>query len=259
MFKTTWPECFWPKLAGFAEMAKDQYSELATLVFDEWKKSELLVQHGSRCYLAQIGRKDGVNRAEVAANHDLLAPVLRHIGFLFEIVLWVIFRNHFGITLQMLANPWISTCHALYAQDFAQHYLLWWRLSKCSSIFVDPEENHCQPVGALQCWKSISVGNWSTLNILNLDTRFRHHHHIHHPNLYPNPQLPAAFKGKVVRVEAWILRRLVYVFTRVARRGHRPREFSIRSLMEVANIPVPERTTSSSRSLSWELTYRTDL
>lgn len=124
MFKTTWPECFWPKLAGFAEMAKDQYSELATLVFDEWKKSELLVQHGSRCYLAQIGRKDGVNRAEVAPNHDLLAPVLRHIGFLFEIALWVIFRNHFGITLQLLANPWISTCHALYAQDFAQHCLL---------------------------------------------------------------------------------------------------------------------------------------
>lgn len=136
---------------------------------------------------------------------------------------------------------------------------LWWRLSKCSSIIVDPEENHCQPVGALQCWKSISVGNWSTLNILNLDTHFRHHQHIHHPNLYPNPQLPAAFKGKVVRVEAWILRRLVYVFTRVARRGHRPREFCIRSLMEVANIPVPERTTSSSRSLSWELIYRTDL
>ena len=76
----------------FAEMAKDQYSEVATLVFDEWRKSELLVQHGSRCYLAQIGRKDGVNRAEVAANHDLLAPVLRHIGFLFEIV-WVIFSE----------------------------------------------------------------------------------------------------------------------------------------------------------------------
>ena len=46
-------------------------------------------------------------------------------------------------------------------------------------------------------------------------------------------------QGKVVRVEAWIVRRLVYAFSRLAKRGHRPREANIRSLMERASIPVP--------------------
>lgn len=45
----------------------------------------------------------------------------------------------------------------------------------------------------------------------------------------------------MIRIEAWIVRRLVYKFARIAKRGHRPRERNIRHLMEIAGIPVPER------------------
>ena len=71
------------------------------------------------------------------------------------------------------------------------------------------------------------------------DLEFHHCHY--HPHLY---KLPIGL-GDVIRVEAWILRRLVFLFARVARRGHRPREHNIRLLMEAAGIPVP-----SSRNLS---------
>ncbi|CAL1168530.1 unnamed protein product [Cladocopium goreaui] len=46
--------------------------------------------------------------------------------------------------------------------------------------------------------------------------------------------------GRVVRAEAWILRKLVYLFNRAAKRGHRPREAGIRELMQVAGIDVPD-------------------
>ena len=46
--------------------------------------------------------------------------------------------------------------------------------------------------------------------------------------------------GDVVRVEAWIIRDLVYCFSRVIKRGHRPREEELVQLMESCGIPVPE-------------------
>ena len=45
-------------------------------------------------------------------------------------------------------------------------------------------------------------------------------------------------------MEAWILRRLVYIFARISKRGHRPREYNLRLLMEASGIPIPEARTS---------------
>jgi hypothetical protein len=56
--------------------------------------------------------------------------------------------------------------------------------------------------------------------------------------------------GDVIKVEAWLLRDLAYIFARAARRGHRPREDEMLELMRAADIPIPEyvpprRSTSS--------------
>jgi|Cyp1metagenome_2_1107374.scaffolds.fasta_scaffold00077_9 hypothetical protein len=48
--------------------------------------------------------------------------------------------------------------------------------------------------------------------------------------------------GETVKIEAWIIKRLVYIFARLAKRGHRPRQESLRELMEIAGLPVPERS-----------------
>ncbi|CAL1158689.1 unnamed protein product, partial [Cladocopium goreaui] len=51
----------------------------------------------------------------------------------------------------------------------------------------------------------------------------------------------------VIKVESWILKRLIFLFARLAKRGHRPREEALRSLMGAANLPIPEpRGTSGS-------------
>lgn len=46
--------------------------------------------------------------------------------------------------------------------------------------------------------------------------------------------------GRMVKAEAWILRKLVFLFNRTAKRGHRPREAGIRELMRIAGIDVPD-------------------
>ena len=58
------------------------YSQAAVEVFEEWKASDQMCHTGAKMYLASIGRKDSVDRGEVAENLFLLAPVLRHMGFL---------------------------------------------------------------------------------------------------------------------------------------------------------------------------------
>lgn len=52
---------------------------------------------------------------------------------------------------------------------------------------------------------------------------------------------PIRFQGHVVKLESWILKRLVFIFARAARRGHRPRQAGLRELMTIAGIPIPER------------------
>ena len=58
------------------------YSPAAVSVVEEWKANERLVTNGAKCCIAIIGRKDQLNRSEVAENFDLLQPIIRHIGFL---------------------------------------------------------------------------------------------------------------------------------------------------------------------------------
>lgn len=60
-----------------------------------------------------------------------------------------------------------------------------------------------------------------------------------------------ASPGVAIRSEAHILKKLVGLFARVAKRGHRPREAGIRELMVVSGIDVPDRSLrSSSKRLS---------
>lgn len=56
------------------------YSAEATAVFNEWKTHEKLCHGASKMCLAMIGRKDLVDRREVAENYDLLAPIVQHMG-----------------------------------------------------------------------------------------------------------------------------------------------------------------------------------
>lgn len=45
--------------------------------------------------------------------------------------------------------------------------------------------------------------------------------------------------GEEVQTEAWIVRSLVYVASRAIKRGHRPKEPELHSIMEAADIPAP--------------------
>ena len=45
--------------------------------------------------------------------------------------------------------------------------------------------------------------------------------------------------GQEVRIEAWIVRSLVYVASRAIKRGHRPKEPELRDLMSAVDIPIP--------------------
>lgn len=51
-------------------------------IFNEWKSSDALCARGSRGYLANIAKNRELNRAEVAHNYEILAPIIRHLGFL---------------------------------------------------------------------------------------------------------------------------------------------------------------------------------
>lgn len=57
------------------------YSQLATRVFEEWRNDDTLVTRAAGAILAMVGRKGALTRQEVAENHTLLAPVIRHLGF----------------------------------------------------------------------------------------------------------------------------------------------------------------------------------
>ena len=46
--------------------------------------------------------------------------------------------------------------------------------------------------------------------------------------------------GAIIQTEAWILRSLVFIFSRAAKRGHRPREPQMIQLMIAAEVPVPD-------------------
>jgi hypothetical protein len=60
----------------------ERASPVAGQVFNEWQSDDMLLSRASRGFMANIGKKKSLNRAEVAHNKNLLAPVIRHMGFL---------------------------------------------------------------------------------------------------------------------------------------------------------------------------------
>lgn len=55
----------------------------------------------------------------------------------------------------------------------------------------------------------------------------------------------------MARGQAWLIKRLVSLFTRAAARGHYPREMGMRAIFEMADIPLP----SDPRFLAHRSTY----
>lgn len=53
--------------------------------------------------------------------------------------------------------------------------------------------------------------------------------------------------GATLQTQAWVIKRLLSTFNRVARRPHRPRSMILRRLMGVAGIPVPPSPVRPSR------------
>ncbi|CAE7576074.1 unnamed protein product [Symbiodinium sp. CCMP2456] len=51
--------------------------------------------------------------------------------------------------------------------------------------------------------------------------------------------------GDVCRTQAWVLKRLVSIFARAARRGHYPRERAFRDIYRTAGIPLPDHPSAA--------------
>ena len=47
-------------------------------------------------------------------------------------------------------------------------------------------------------------------------------------------------RGHEVRAEAWLLRRLITIFAKMAKRPHAPRDPGVRDLFRASGIPVPQ-------------------
>lgn len=67
------------------------YSAVAVKIFEEWKANESLCHNAAKACLTQIGKKENLNRAEVSHNHEILAPVIHHIGYLIYLIQFFIF------------------------------------------------------------------------------------------------------------------------------------------------------------------------
>ncbi len=70
--------CKWKKSHGM----EAQPNQSVAAIFGEWQADEFLCSKGARGYLANIGKKASLNRAEVSHNANVLAPIIRHLGFL---------------------------------------------------------------------------------------------------------------------------------------------------------------------------------
>ena len=46
-------------------------------------------------------------------------------------------------------------------------------------------------------------------------------------------------RGHELRAEAWLLRRMVTIFAKMAKRPHAPRDPGVRDLFHASGIPVP--------------------
>ena len=56
--------------------------------------------------------------------------------------------------------------------------------------------------------------------------------------------------GDVAKIEAWILRDLIYIFSRAVKRGHKPREPELLELMRAADLPIPSAPSSTESLVS---------
>lgn len=58
------------------------YSSEAIAVYDDWRQSDKLCHRAASMCVAQIGKKEDIDRREVAENCEILMPIIKHIGFL---------------------------------------------------------------------------------------------------------------------------------------------------------------------------------
>ena len=50
-------------------------------VVGEWKANDKLIKQASTAIMAVVGKKSEITRKEVVANHEILQPVVKHLGF----------------------------------------------------------------------------------------------------------------------------------------------------------------------------------
>lgn len=50
-------------------------------VVGEWKANDKLIKQASTAIMAVVGKKSDITRREVVANHEILQPIVKHLGF----------------------------------------------------------------------------------------------------------------------------------------------------------------------------------
>ena len=78
------PKSFQGKNFVGSMQAQNTQNTEAGLIFQEWQGDEVLCGRALRGFMANIGKKKSLNRAEVAHNFKILIPIVRHLGFLSE-------------------------------------------------------------------------------------------------------------------------------------------------------------------------------
>ena len=55
-------------------------AESIAAVVGEWKANDKLVKQASTAVMAVVGKRSELSRKEVCANHEILIPVVKHLG-----------------------------------------------------------------------------------------------------------------------------------------------------------------------------------
>lgn len=188
------------------------------LVVKAWKANDKLVLLGAGGIMARVSNNTELDREELSSNHEILAPIIQHMGSLAKDMI-----NLTNCFCEMSCYNYRVKNH-LHILRLETIYRSAW--SKCGAF----------PTSLQASWKETTfkwlVSKYPTA--IMIDLKWYHKS----PHLFG--YYGGLFWGRVVRAEAWILRKLVYLFNRTAKRGHRPREEGIRKLMEVAGIDIPD-------------------
>ena len=60
------------------------------------------------------------------------------------------------------------------------------------------------------------------------------------PSFKVHVGLPTSLSsGETIRLQAWVIRRLISIFSRHAKRGHFPRERGVQKIYQAAGIALP--------------------